>query len=557
MKLQEVYINKYRLSLALILSAVFLFHLPGLFYGFPFKDLVGDEVTTMSAIFKMFNDFSLRPDYASFYHLPFAAYAQLPFYALLLLFLRLSGLFASLADLKDFVILNYGHFLPFARFLTSVFAVGAVYLIYLTAEKIFKRKIVAIWSSLLLGFNFMFFQVTHFARVWALQIFILLAALYAYLSFFEKKSPGWKDYFFISLVTALSFGVHLIGAFVYIIFLILVFIYRKDYIFDRSSPQFKSFWLLQLSFLGWAGLFYYLNPGGFLIYFQQSGIEKAGLLRDWGFLSNLAYYAKVFFNYDLLLAILIIPAGVIFWRDFRALFWSFAALIVLWISSISYLVHPEPRFIVALMPFLILPSSYFMVKIFGFVKSFYFKGLIAIMAAAILFYLPFLWTIKIIQPNTLVSAGLWINGSVKPDGKILNNNPYLALPENKAAAEIMSAAGAINNNLTRQFIINALPGELPQPRYFAITASSLGDLAAYQFDEPVKFEYLILSFWNNKQQQEAYLNFPVGKQLLARYYPTETVIDLTDMANNLLRPYQTLWKVKFSGPYLEIYKLND
>lgn len=555
MKLKEIFIDKYRLCLAVILLAVFLFHLPGLFYAFPLKDLVGDEVTTMSAVFKMLNDKSLRPDYASFYHLPITAYVQLPFYVALLLILRLSGLFSSLAELKDFVILNYGYFLPFARWLTAIFATGAVYLIYLAGEKIFKSKAVAVWASLLLGFNFMFFQVTHFARAWALQILLLLAALYVYLLFFEKKEPDWRDYFLVSLFTALAFGVHLIGALVYVIFLVIIFIYKRDYSFDRLSPQFKKFWLLNLSFLGWAGLYYYLNPGGFLIYFQQSGIEKAGGLQDWGFLSNLIFYAKAFFSYDSLLAVLIIPAGVVFWRNFRAWFWAFLTLVILWVGSIAYLVHPEPRFIVAMMPFLILPTSYFIVKVSAYLKNIYLKSFVGAAAVMALLFLPCLWAYKIIQPNTLSLATRWVNGAIKPDGRILTNNPYLGLPENQAAATIISATAEINNNLARKYIANAPAGKLPQPRYFAISAGSWEELADYKIDGPVKFEHLILSYWNRRQQEQAYRNFPVEKTLLAQYYPTKNVVDLTDLANNLLRPHQTLWSAEYSGPYVEIYKL--
>ena len=130
----------YKGLLILILLATFLLHIPGLFYSFPLKNTVGDEVTTMGAIFKMMSDYSLRPDYTSFYHLPITAYVQLPFYALLILFLKFSGLFSGWEVLKNFVILDYGYFLPYARFLTSLFAVGATYMIYALAVKIFHNK---------------------------------------------------------------------------------------------------------------------------------------------------------------------------------------------------------------------------------------------------------------------------------------------------------------------------------------------------------------------------------------------------------------------------------
>ena len=79
-RIQALKLSSPQWVLAIILIAAFLLHVPGLFYGIPMKNNVGDEVTIMSTIFKMFDDHTLRPDYASFYHLPMTVYLQIPFY---------------------------------------------------------------------------------------------------------------------------------------------------------------------------------------------------------------------------------------------------------------------------------------------------------------------------------------------------------------------------------------------------------------------------------------------------------------------------------------------
>jgi hypothetical protein len=548
--------DKYRVGLAVLLLAVFLFHLPGLFYAFPLKNLVGDEVTAMSAIFKMLNDRSLRPDYPSFYHLPVIAYAQLPFYLCLLVFLRLSGLFSSLAELKDFVVLNYGSLLPFTRLLSAIFATGAVGMIYAVARKIFQSRRAALWASFFLGFNFMFFQVSHFGRAWALQILILLAAVYFYLLFFEKKEPRWQDYFWVSFFTALSFGVHLIGAFVYLVFLALFISHYGRQIFNWRAPQFKKFWLLQFSFLLWAGLFYWLNPSGFLIYFQQSGLEKTDAALNWTLGDNLSFYGQIFLTYDWLLAILVLPAIIWFWRRFQPLAIAFLTLIIVWVGSISYMMHSEPRFIVALMPFLILPASGLLDKAGNYLKNAWLRRVFGAAVILATLYLPILWSVKIIQTNTLVLARQWAMSALPPDAKILTNDAYLGLPENQAAAEVMSATKEKWDNLERQMILAKKPEELSQPRFFVLTAGQWVNLENYEMLEPVSFDYLILSFWNPEEQAETYQDFPIEKKLAASFYPTDKVEELTDLANNLLNPFSTLNKIKMSGPYVEIYRLK-
>src|SRR3989338_2757743 len=107
-RIQALKLSSPQWVLAIILIAAFLLHVPGLFYGIPMKNNVGDEVTIMSTIFKMFDDHTLRPDYASFYHLPMTVYLQIPFYLILVLFLLGSGIFPDIESLKNFVMLDYG-----------------------------------------------------------------------------------------------------------------------------------------------------------------------------------------------------------------------------------------------------------------------------------------------------------------------------------------------------------------------------------------------------------------------------------------------------------------
>jgi len=549
----------YKTALMFLLVVVFVLHIPGLFYSFPLKNTVGDEVTTMSVIFKMMNDRSLRPDYASFYHLPITAYAQLPFYALLVLFLKFSGLFTDWEVLKNFVIFDYGYFLPFARFLTALFAVGAGYMMYVLTDKIFNNKKVALLASFLLSFNLMFFQVTHFARAWSLQILLLLITVYVYYDFFAKHKDRLRDYFVISFVTALSLGVHLASSLIYIIFLVLYFSNNslKDlFIFNKTwFNRYKKFLYLHVFIIFWLLFFYYLNPTGFLIYLQQSGIENTSGINN--LFSNFWFYTKVFFSYDLLVAILSIPAFILLYYKNKRIFFAFLIFVVIFSGSISYAVHSEPRFIVATMPFFIIPVSYFLVWLVDKVKKYWQRVLIYAFIILFVCYLPLLWTVKIIKPNTLLLARQFIFDNVPANSVITSSNAYMDIPENKASALFISSMNANANTVERRFIVDAPINLLKQPRYFVLPFQNF-DESAFRFgDELKKVDYIIITFWN-KAEQDRLLKYVAvfNKELVQHYYPA-SMDNLTDIANNMLRPFFTLKRVEKTGPFVEIYKVNN
>jgi len=542
-----------------ILAIVFLLHLPGLFYNFPLKNTVGDEVTTMGAIFKMLNDHSLRPAYQSFYHLPVAAFAQLPFYVALLLFLKFSGLIMSWAALKQFVILDYGWFLPFARLLAALFAVGDGYLMYRLAARIFNSKKIALLASFLLSFNLMFFQVTHFARVWSLQILLLLLAVYVYYGFFVREHNRPRDYWLVSLATALAFGVHLASALVYLVFLVLYFFKYslKDFFSWRAGwwSRYHHFIYLQFYIIGWLLLWYYLNPTGFLIYLQQPGIESVS--RDWTWGSNLTFYSQVLVSYDWLLVVAAVPGFILLWQKYRTLSLALLSFIIVWIGTIAYAIHSEPRFVIAVVPFLILPASYGLVWLADKLSKPWQRRLWYSGIAAIVIYLPLLWTVNILRPSTLLAARQWIFRNVPANAVILVGNPYLDLPENKAAADYMMNASALTATTERRFISAVDSADLLQPRYFVLATQDLNGAATNFKDQWSKVQYVVVSFWNKAERERVWRNAAgLNLSLLQTYYPLLPVSDITDIANNMLRPYWTLNKIKMTGPFVEIYRVN-
>ena len=139
---------------------------------------------------------------------------------------------------------------------------------------------------------------------------------------------------------------------------------------------------------------------------------------------------------------------------------------------------------------------------------------------------------------------------------ILSGNPYLDLPENKAAALYLKGLSPKKDTVERRFIIAADQIDLPQPRYFVVTAQGFGGIDSFKDILP-DFQYAVISFWNNEERAVFRRNAAVlNMNLLQAYYPLPAPADAADIANNMLHPYADLRQVEKTGPFVEIYKVN-
>lgn len=538
--------------LGLILLSVFILHIPGLFYGYPLKNNVGDEVTIMGTIFKMFDDHALRPAYASFYHLPMTVYLQIPFYLLLSLFLLGSGIFPDIESFRNFILLDYGRMLPFARLITALFATLSVYLIYRIVKKIGGTDTTALCAAFLLSFNLMFFQVTHFARAWSLQIALILLAVYLYVRWNEKENPKPIDYFFVALSTFLALGVHIVGGLVYIMFVTL-FLYKIRAFRGQGTiaKHIRLFTLTSLSLVAGLGVYYLLHPGGVLVYLYQPGVERAAGAVE-GLIHNLKYYTWIFFTYDTLLALLSIPSFIYLYIKKNGMAVALLSYIVLFTASISYAVHSEPRFIVSTMPFFVIPAAFFITRVLHAIADIRVRRGLLFALALIVLFLPLMWTRAIVAPNTLLSARTWIMTNVPADSRLIISNFYIDIPENRQAAQRAIDNSAIANTAERRAILTLKKEFLEEPRYFAVIDGKLSLIS----DKKLSFQYALISFSDRRERESLRSKLPKTAKLVYKAYPDEAMRDISDIASNMHEPFKLLRFMRMTGPYVEIYTLQ-
>ena len=176
------------LVLVFILIGFILLSSTGLFYNFGLATTVNDETPPMVAALKMIAERTLRPAYPTFYYLPVVAYAGIPFAALSLLTLFVSGVAPSADTIREFVILDYAKLLPAARFGSVCYGVFSLILFYFLAQRIFNRKHTALFATFFLSTSYLFVQLSHFGRVWGVQMLAVIVALSVILRMFDKTT---------------------------------------------------------------------------------------------------------------------------------------------------------------------------------------------------------------------------------------------------------------------------------------------------------------------------------------------------------------------------------
>jgi hypothetical protein len=123
--------------LVCILGGFLLLSSTGLFYNFGLATTVNDETPPFVAALKMIADHSLRPAYPTFYYLPVAAYAELPFAVLALIHTWFA---VGTHAIREFVILDFAQLLPFARLASMCYGALALVVFYNIARRVFIEK---------------------------------------------------------------------------------------------------------------------------------------------------------------------------------------------------------------------------------------------------------------------------------------------------------------------------------------------------------------------------------------------------------------------------------
>ncbi|MBU1255583.1 hypothetical protein KKH35_01790, partial [Patescibacteria group bacterium] len=218
----------------------------------------------------------------------------------------------------------------------------------------------------------------------------------------------------------------------------------------------------------------------------------------------------------------------------------------------------QVRYILPIIPFLAIVAGYGFSYLLEhiFVKNL--RNSLAVIFCLLFLFTPLYWDLSLLKPNTYVLAKNWIESNL-PGGEMIINfelDNRLILNENKESLILLSEFMPKSVSARERYLLTLDEKEYPQPNYFILYRP---EKMPENFLSQNQFNYLITYWWTNQENEiakEKISKLNYNLELIQRFYPNEVGIDLTDLVNEMRQPLQLLKNIRYTGPYIEIYKIN-
>lgn len=648
------YFNKLNYILIFILFAAFFLRVFQLSYGYPLY-FVSDETPNILASLKMIGSYSLRVATPGYYYPALTSYIFLSFLLLFLIFSRISGFFGGIEAMKEAVFLNFGIFIPVARFAVVIFGVLSVYLVYKICEELFKSKpphkhisvndinnkqnellirhsktvlsknflcegkkigLIAAWF---LAISFMHVYNSHFAQTWVLQTFFIYLTMYFAVKFYNKENLRPKHYILSGLAVGAAFGINTVGVFSYFFIVLTHFLKnrhqgfapspeidisvskanfvknfaikikniftknnlgnKKDrkicYInfgagFVKTFIKNKNFWIFNLTLLLTMVFIYYLNPYGLQNHINR--ITDTKTPAEFGgagyssykpfspvFFEVLWFYVKVIFSQETIFMVLGISGAFYVWLKNRTAFYFIVPWIIIYFIIISPLTGATGRYILPIVPALVMLSAYFVNYI---LEKFSYKiFILAVFLISLFSLIPsILFNLKLMREDTQVLAYNWVLENIPSGSKIQNEYLGESFPfiENKDTITMIQNFRPELMSTKRKYLLNLSDEKYPKPNYLMADYRELSE-------KTKNFDYIILGHYKKEElnNQKKSLSkktelvkyfYPVGGSDLNINFPSRHFPPTDDLNYSPLYLFE---KADFNGPYIEIYKIKN
>ncbi|MFA6393957.1 MAG: glycosyltransferase family 39 protein [Patescibacteria group bacterium] len=566
-------------ALLVIMAAYFIMASAGIFFNYSLFNTTGDEAPLLSAALKMIASHSLRPNYPSFYHLSLGAYLYLPFLAIALIAMRLSGLFPSLMALEQFGQVEFAKFLPLGRFISVITGLACLYFLYRISKNLFNNKLVSLLSVFLLSSSLLFVQASHFARVWLPQTLTVLLTLYMIFDFYQVPVAKMKHYLWCGFSIGLAFGTHVVGIFTYISFLAAHYLKnRKERV--KNIILNPYFWSANFIFVLVYLAVYFLNTYGFIHYlgglfpnpnkmlnlsetFSPLVDRSAPLIPDGSntITKSIFYYFGALWQSDPLLLVGALFGSVVMLIKKRDVFLILASFVFVYFFAISSISIKIARYLLPILPVLALFSAFGLSWLYQWTNHKKATALLIAVLCLLSLYPPLLWDYKFLLPSSRLEATDWIYNNLPAGENIINFDGHLELNENRQTIKDMTMYTSFATK-KRLYLLNKPDEALPKPNYYILSFPHYKKIPKEILDK--KYDYFIISwldkndfqYWQEKLKE---VNVDPADISLVKRFPanaTENDIGL-DLGGAIDKPLVNLLKIKQNGPIIDIYKINN
>lgn len=351
--------------IAVILGLSFIIRFIGINYNLPLSTAIVDEIVILSGSLKMLAEKKVTLSFVHSNYFPLSYYIYIPFLIAYIFYLKLFSSFDTFSKIKELGILHTGNFLIVGRMISILFGVASVFIFYLISQRLFKNRNISLVASLLFAISPLNVAMSHFARIWTIQIFFILLATYFALKFFSKSvlSGSYKKFIALGILMGTAFASNIIGLLIYIPIMMIVYFScefnrtKNFLIFLRS----KKFLVLNIIIIFIIAGTYFLNKTSFVNFLNGflGNVVYGDNFFEVSFGEKLAYYFKVLFKYEtmpFLLAMFSFP--LIYMKDKRIFFFLLSGFLSFFIFLGPFGGFTQARYSMPMIPFLIFASAY-------------------------------------------------------------------------------------------------------------------------------------------------------------------------------------------------------
>lgn len=504
--------------LAFLLLLALALRVVGIGYGFPLF-LVNDEPALVLGALKMIELKTVIPVFHEeefrkvLYYPPFASYVYLA--ALLPVFLIHYAIlgFPGPVVYADHLALDPSVVWTAARFITILFSLLVIVLVYHLARRVGASNRAALFGAAFLTFSYFHLQVSQVVRHWMLASVFLYAVWLAALHIREDDS--WRWYRRAGLLSGLAMGVNTSAAIALLPALISHFAKR-----GRSVVQsfFSTRLLTLVAFaIGVVALATILYPYGFTRGEGASSVS-GDLGRRFAFLQEknmsewatfLAAYARLLIRYEITLVVAAIVGVIALWRKNLLFVATTLAVAVIYITALYLFFNEIPRALVFLLPGLAVLAGYGADRSMKWLENYSPAHRVSIFAVptvigVVFFVYPFMLDLRydylLSRDDTRLVAIQWIRGHIPEGSKILMDSQYVRLPNTEEGIQALERVDASALRSQDRALLRTPSDQYPAPSFFVLNLALLEQSTVErkerdsQYFRNQGFQYLVVEY---------------------------------------------------------------
>lgn len=550
-----------------IFSAGFLIRWYGIYFDYPVGvNNVWDEI--FSVVY-LLDSLEYKNFFITSYNYPLLLpWLYLPALILRIIYIALVHGIFNLNELKNFLVMGgMGQIYIIVRWYSVFFGTATIFLLYKIYSLIFKNKLSLYFLSAAYATSLVPVFLSHWGKAHSVMVFFLVLSLFFVLKF--EKEKNLKFFYWSTAAAAASISIHYIGLSA-AIFPLLGFIHNRKLF--TTGTFFKAFSLYVIP----VAFFYLSNYNGIkgmvannIGYFENTGFTG---MNPVGGLERFYYVVRDSFNLDpVFIALFIVMLAVKFKEIFRntLLRYVIIGLLFNYLLMITVIVWPQMSRWLLIFVTLAIPlgAGLLMEHLVGKNLKKFIVYLIFLLLLIPNLIISGLW-LNLLRQNTMSEASVWLQSDLKQNEAAYSFDRYLDAPLSYQAALWHKENNKVLTAKKINYIIDHKENFLNQGinlRY---------DYANNRYKDlgGKETKYVIIAYWqsgeinertNLETRKRAYETLNQVKEhhqleLVQKFYPTTDerliAVGTEDYLNNPL-DFRTLFNLKKSGPFVEIYRV--